>query len=245
MRSKHMIARAPQVVSNDFEDQYLAVRQRERRIYSDEQLRNLPDIDLTHIHAEEWKIRKRSAIRLVDYLQKKHRSLRVLEVGCGNGWLSAKMAGIPGSYVTGLDINQIEITQANRVFDADNLEFIYDLFNEDTFEDEQFDVIVFAASLQYFESAQKTLELALSLLREGGEVHIIDTHFYRPEELPKANERSRGYYNSLGFPQMADNYFHHSISDLAGLKHHILLNPDSMLSQLAKRGPFHWITVNP
>src|SRR3569833_1948339 len=150
------------------------------------------------------------------------------------------MAGIPGSYVTGLDINQIEITQANRVFDADNLEFIYDLFNEDTFEDEQFDVIVFAASLQYFESAQKTLELALSLLREGGEVHIIDTHFYRPEELPKANERSRGYYNSLGFPQKTDKYFHHSISDLAGLKHHILLNPDSMLSQLAKRGSFLW-----
>ncbi|MBS1530405.1 MAG: hypothetical protein JSU01_08870, partial [Bacteroidetes bacterium] len=109
MRSKHMIARAPQVVTNDFEDLYLAVRRREKRIYSDEQLLNLPDIDPDHIHAAEWKIRKRSGARLVDYLRKKRRSLRILEVGCGNGWLSAKMAGIPGSYVIGLDINQTEI----------------------------------------------------------------------------------------------------------------------------------------
>jgi len=245
MRSKRMIARAPQVVSNDFEDLYLAVRRREKRIYSDEQLLHLPDIDPAHINAEEWKIRKRSADRLISYLRKKNRSLRILEVGCGNGWLSAKMADIPGSYVIGLDINQTEIMQANRVFPKDNLEFIYDLFNEDTFEDEKFDVIVFAASLQYFQSAKTTLELALSSLQDDGEVHIIDTHFYKAEELAKANERSCSYYHSLGFPQMADHYFHHAMDDLAGLNYHILLNPDSMLSLLAKRGPFHWITVNP
>jgi ubiquinone/menaquinone biosynthesis C-methylase UbiE len=245
MRGKHMIARAPQVVVNDFEDLYLAVRKREKRIYSDEQLLKLPDIDPTHIHAAEWKIRKRSAERLVDYLRRKHRSLRILEVGCGNGWLAAKMAGIPGSYVTGLDINQVEINQANRVFEKENLEFIYDMFNEDTFEDEKFDAVVFAASLQYFQSAKKILDLALSLLNKGGEVHIIDTHFYKNEELAKANDRSRSYYHSMGFPQMTDHYFHHSIDDLAGMKHHILLNPDSALSLLVKRGPFHWITVNP
>jgi ubiquinone/menaquinone biosynthesis C-methylase UbiE len=245
MRSKYMTARAPKVVSNDFEDLYFAVRRRENRIYSDGELACLPEIDARHVHAEEWKVRRRSAIRLIDYLQKKHRSLRILEAGCGNGWLSAKLAGIPGSYVTGLDVNQIEIIQASRVFVKDNLEFVYDAFNEDTFEDEKFDVIVFAASLQYFQSAQKTPELALSLLNKGGEVHIIDTHFYKTEEMAKADERSRSYYHSLGFPQMADHYFHHSIDDLAGLKHHILLNPDSMISLLAKRGPFHWITVNP
>lgn len=240
-----MTARAPQVVSNDFEDLYISVRQGKKRIYNDEQLLHLPEIDPAHINAEEWKIRKRSAGRLIDYLKKKYRSLRILEVGCGNGWLSAKMADIPGSYVTGLDINQTEIAQANRVFVKDNLEFIYDLFNEDTFEDEKFDVIVFAASLQYFQSSQKAIELAFSLLQEGGELHIVDTHFYKADELEKAYERSRSYYNSLGFPQMADHYFHHSMDDLAGLKHHILLNPDSMLSLLAKRGPFHWITANP
>ena len=245
MRNRYRIARDQKVVSNDFEDLYLAVRQREKRIYSDEQLLRLPDIDPVHIHAGEWKIRRRSAARLIEYLLKKHRSLHILEVGCGNGWLSAKLAGIPGSHVKGLDINQTEIAQGNRVFVKNNLEFIYDTFNEDTFGNEKFDVIVFAASLQYFQSAIETLNLALSLLKDGGEVHITDTHFYKADELSRADERSRSYYRALGFPQMAGHYFHHSIEDLAGLKHHILLNPDSMLSLVAKRGPFHWITVNP
>src|SRR5579872_3354357 len=182
MRSRHMIARSIEVVNNDFEDLYLAVRQREKRLYTDEQLRRLPDIDSLHIHADEWKIRKRSAIRLMDYLQRKRRPMRILEVGCGNGWLSAKLSEIPGADVIGLDINQTEISQANRVFIKDNLEFVYDTFNEDTFPDVKFDVIVFAASLQYFESAKAILELALSILGKGGEVHIIDTHFYKREE---------------------------------------------------------------
>src|ERR1700689_2775716 len=128
MRSRHMIARSIEVVNNDFEDLYLAVRQCEKRLYSDEQVRRLPDIDALHIYAEEWKIRKRSSMRLIEYIQKKHRPMRILEVGCGNGWLSAKLSEIPGADVIGLDINQTEISQANRVFVKDNLEFVYDTF---------------------------------------------------------------------------------------------------------------------
>jgi ubiquinone/menaquinone biosynthesis C-methylase UbiE len=165
-------------------------------------------------------------------------------VGCGNGWLSAKLANIPGADVVGLDINQAEISQASRVFSKDNLEFVYDIFNGDTFPDIKFDVIVFAASLQYFPSVKSILDQALLMLNEGGEVHIMDTHFYKPEEVRKADERSRNYYNALGFQQMADHYFHHSIDELSGLEHHILLNPNSILRLLDKRGPFHWITVN-
>ncbi len=231
--------------NTDFEDLYLAVRQQEKRVYNDEQLRMLPDIDPLHIHAAEWKIRKRSCMRLLLYLFKKHKSLRILEVGCGNGWLSSRLANIPGTLVTGLDINQVEINQACRVFDKENLDFVYDTFNEDTFQDEKFDVIVFAASLQYFPSVKDILEQALSQLNPDGEVHIMDTHFYKPEELNKAHARTLNYYNSLGYRQMAGHYFHHSINELSGLKHHILLNPDSVISLLGKKGPFHWITVNP
>jgi 2-polyprenyl-3-methyl-5-hydroxy-6-metoxy-1,4-benzoquinol methylase len=239
-----MITKEAPVTNTDFEDLYLAVRLQEKRVYTDEQLRTLPDIDPLHIHAGEWKIRKRSCMRLLLYLFKKHRSLRILEVGCGNGWLSAKLAGIPGALVTGLDINHIEISQASRVFDLENLDFVYDTFNEDTFQDEKFDVIVFAASLQYFPSVKAILEQALSLLNTNGEVHIIDTHFYKPEEINRAHARTRNYYNSMGYPQMAEQYFHHAMDELNGFEHHILLNPDSMLNLIAKRGPFHWITIN-
>ena len=239
-----MITREPTVAKTDFEDLYLAVRRLEKRIYTDEQLLRLPDIDPVHVHSAEWAIRKRSCMRLVNYLKRKKRSLRILEVGCGNGWLSAKLAEIPGADVIGLDINQSEINQASRVFVRDNLEFVYDIFNENTFPDMEFDVIVFAASLQYIPSVKSIIDLSLSQLSSDGEIHVMDTHFYKPEEIPRADTRCRSYYKALGFPQMAEHYFHHCIEELSGLKHHILLNPNSILRMLDKRGPFHWITVN-
>src|ERR1700760_1446554 len=131
----------------DFEDLYIAARKQEKRLYTDEQLTRLPDIDPVHPYYPEWKIRKHSSERLVKYLERKRRNLRILEIGCGNGWLSAKLAGISDANVIGLDINQVEINQATRVFKKSNLQFIYDTFNDNTFEDETFDVIVFAASL--------------------------------------------------------------------------------------------------
>ena len=239
-----MITKALPAIKSDFEDLYLAVRKLERRVYTDDQLRMLPDIDPLHVHAAEWTLRKRSSERLTNYLRRKNRSLRILEVGCGNGWLSAKMADIPGADVIGLDINQAEVSQANKVFVKDNLEFVYDVFNEDTFPDFKFDVIVFAASLQYFPSVKSVMDLALSLLDENGEVHIMDTHFYKSEEIERANMRSRNYYNALGFPQMGEYYFHHAIEELSDMRYHILLNPNSIMRLLDKRGPFHWITIN-
>lgn len=225
----------------DFEDLYIAVRQQEKRIYTDEQLQLLPDID--HIYYDEWKIRKRSSERLTAYLAKKRRFLKILEVGCGNGWLSAKLSNIPNSRVTGLDINQLEIEQANRVFKKDNLEFIYDSFNDNTFDSEKFDVIVFAASLQYFPSVINVLKQALTILRAGGEVHIIDTPFYTPDDAEKADERSHKYYAALGIPEMAEHYFHHSISEFWGFKYDILFDPTSMFNRFFKKDPFYWIRI--
>ena len=67
---------------------YLASRKKENRIYSDEQVVQLPFIEPTHIHYHEWQVRKRSALRLIHYLEKKNKPLSILEIGCGNGWLS-------------------------------------------------------------------------------------------------------------------------------------------------------------
>lgn len=227
----------------DFEELYMAVRQHERRVYADEQLLNLPEIDSLHAYCNEWKIRKRSAERLVAYLGRKHRKLRILEIGCGNGWLSAKMADIAQTEITGMDINQTEIEQAARVFRKPNLEFLYDTFNESTFENERFDVIVFAASLQYFPSVVNILKQALDILNDRGEIHILDTPFYDPLLVSEAYQRSRAYYNSMGFPEMADYYFHHSISEFWGFKYEVLFNPDNILNRLLKKDPFHWISI--
>src|SRR5215213_11952226 len=88
-----------------FEELYISIRKKEQRIYTNEEVALLPDIYPDHIHYHEWQIRKRSSERLINYLSKKNRPLKILEVGCGNGWLSARMAAVDKWEVTGIDIN--------------------------------------------------------------------------------------------------------------------------------------------
>ncbi|MGZ5303482.1 MAG: class I SAM-dependent methyltransferase, partial [Bacteroidia bacterium] len=102
----------------------MKVRSLEQRVYNDEHVSQLPDIHTSHVHYNEWKLRKLSAQSLLQYLQSKNQLLEILEVGCGNGWLSAKMAGVPKTNVTGWDVNETELEQAKRVFTRqENLTF--------------------------------------------------------------------------------------------------------------------------
>jgi ubiquinone/menaquinone biosynthesis C-methylase UbiE len=187
---------------SDFADLYIDVRYKEKRVLSDGQVMFLPDIESNHVHFKEWQTRKRSAQRLIDYLTAKNKPLNILEIGCGNGWLSSKLLTIKGSKVTGLDINEPEIMQAKRVFQKDNLQFICGSFNPEMFLIERFDIILFAASIQYFPSVKSILEHAFLCLNKNGEVHIMDTNFYKPNEVADAAKRTEEYYEMLGYPEI-------------------------------------------
>ena len=168
----------------------------------------------------------------------------ILEVGCGNGWLSAKLAELEDSTVTGIDINKTEIIQARRVFSGKtNMSFaVADLMNVEF--DVKFDVIVFAASLQYFSSFDIIIREALALLEEDGEIHIMDSHFYLTRDLERARQRSRSYYRSIGFDTMAEFYFHHPFDSLKNYRHSLLFNPLSIKNRLfAKQDPFPWVCI--
>src|SRR5580658_4862747 len=99
-----------------FEKIYITIRRMENRLYTDDEVENLPMISPKHTHSNEWAIRRRSSRRLINFLLKKQFRLRILEIGCGNGWLAHSLAVIPGSEITGLDINFTELQQAARVF---------------------------------------------------------------------------------------------------------------------------------
>jgi ubiquinone/menaquinone biosynthesis C-methylase UbiE len=228
-----------------FEKKYITTRGLENRLYTDEDLQKLPDIDADHTHYREWQIRRRSSQRLVRYFINKKRPLDILEIGCGNGWLSHQLAGIPGGQVTGLDINFTELQQAARVFSDDpNLVFIHGDIRSGILSDREFDCIVFAASIQYFPSFKKMIYFTLSFLKPGGEIHIADTHFYRPGEVETAKRRTNAYYASLGYPEMADFYFHHPFTDLRSFYYKINYDPHSFRSRLMrKKDPFPWICI--
>jgi 2-polyprenyl-3-methyl-5-hydroxy-6-metoxy-1,4-benzoquinol methylase len=227
-----------------FEEVYTASRSGENRIYPDEQVTQLPFIAQTHAHYREWSVRRRSSDRLINYLKKKNKSLSILEVGCGNGWLSARLATLRNSTVTGTDINSIELNQASKVFTCmTNLNF--EARGVKDFQSfRKFDIVVFAASIQYFASLDRIIPDSLTILNPDGEIHILDSHFYRPEELELARKRSVEYYHSIGFDGMSEFYFHHSFDALKRFKHKIIFNPKSLKNKIFwKNDPFPWIRI--
>ena len=229
-----------------FEKIYLDARQKENRIYSDEQVARLPYVERSHIHFKEWSVRKRSAFRLAKYLNSKKKPLSIFEVGCGNGWLCGLLADLKNSVVIGNDINNLELNQAKRVFcGKPGLKFESgDWTNMDSLR--KFDIIVFAASIQYFPSFDNTIINAFSFLKPGGEIHILDSPFYDPGELEKARQRSHIYYESLGKCEMKAYYFHHVLDSLNGFKYKILFNPDNFISKIIfTKDPFPWICITP
>jgi len=229
---------------NSFEDLYINAREKEQRIYTDGQLLLLPDIAPSHPYYKEWLVRKHSSERLIKYLKSKGKPLNILEIGCGNGWLSARLSEIENSTVTGLDINQVELTQANTVFKKSNLQFIYGNIADNIFPDQKFDVVVFAASLQYFPSLA-IFNSIFPILSPQGEIHIVDTPFYKPRLVAAARERTRAYYTALHVPEMADRYHHHSVDELKKMDHIFLYDPNSFINKLLRRShPFPWVVIH-
>ena len=228
-----------------FEKLYMQLRRKGQRVYSDDDVRNLPQIAATHLHFKEWLLRKRSCQRLIEYLDQKNKPLHILEIGCGNGWLSAQLAKNTSGRVVGMDINKEELAQAARVFsDIPNLEFIPGDIRSGQLEHNSFDIIVFAASLQYFSSLTEIMQPAFQSLRGGGEVHILDTNFYKKNEVDVARQRTKDYYASLGFPEATNYYYHHCIEDLKNFSAKILYDPVSWMNKFSKnKYPFFWVCI--
>jgi protein-L-isoaspartate O-methyltransferase len=233
----------PVLQKSSFEEQYLPVRNAEQRLYSDEVVRMLPACAVDHPHAAEWLHRSRSAFRLIQYLQTNQPG-RILETGCGNGWLANLIATSTTHTIVATDINQFELEQAKRLFHQKNLQFICADGNEAIPGLELFDHIVFAASIQYFSSLSSILNRSLERLTRHGEIHILDTRFYKSYEVAEARERTRRYYLSLGYPQMISNYFHHTREALQPFRPEFLFNPFSIISRLTRSAnEFPWIRI--
>jgi len=229
-------------------DLYLRVREKEGRLYSDDIVARLPLMPNRDSLADEWRARSDSASRLTRYLSRRPRSLSILDLGCGNGWLS-NLLSKSGHRVLGVDQNRYELQQAARVFSPNpHLFFVEtDIFST-PFRTGSFDMILLASVIQYFHDLPALLTMLLRYLKPQGELHIMDSPLYSDVELQAAGHRSQQYYSSLDFPEMAGHYFHHRFSDLDTFDSKWLYHPQPYMLRLKRllgwvESPFPWIRI--
>lgn len=229
--------------SAGFEKQYLSLRRKEGRIYDDHELKQLPHVPRQHPLSAEWKIRASSCRKLLAYIQQQKRERQILEMGCGNGWLSHMLSTVKNVTVTAADINRAELEQARRVFADTNIQFIQAGMGDQFFRNKSYDLVIFASSIQYFPSATKVLKNAMSLLKPSGEIHIIDSHFYTSGKKAEAQLRSREYFEWAGAPLMQNYYYHHCLEDLSVLNYEVLNRFSSLFQKMRGRKSFPWIRI--
>src|SRR5258706_5753323 len=229
-------------------DLYLRVREKEGRLYSDDVVAHLPSVPNGHLLANEWRARSSSTSRLIRYLSRQLKPLSILDLGCGNGWLS-NLLSKSGHNVVGVDQNFYELKQAARVFSSNpNSSFLgADIFCA-PFVSEAFDVILLASVIQYFPNLPALLNVLFRYLKPQGEIHIMDSPLYANDEIQHAIQRSGQYYSSLGFPEMAEQYFHHHEADLNPFdsKWSYCPNPRTIrLKRIAQSfdSPFPWVMI--
>ncbi len=213
----------------DFGASYNSVRGIEGRLLDDALVAQLP-MGPTGAQRHEWRVRERSAHRLVHHLAQFQRPLKVLDVGCGNGWMSA-MLSRAGHEVLGIDRNLPELQQAARVFPNGPRFALAAVFNPGL-DDLRFDVVLFAASFQYFADVRSTMERALTLAPDG-EVHVMDSVLYPSANAARAAEqRTKAYYARIGVPGMADHYHCHMLEQFYALGNLTVLD--------RPRARWHW-----
>lgn len=224
----------------DFEQLYVKVRDHENRIHDDEFVKQLPNTPATHPHHKEWNIRRWTLNKILKHLENKSID-NLLEIGCGNGWLTHHMSEFSKN-TYGLDIGKLELEQAARCFGTENTHFVC-CSELELLPKEHFDVIVFSASIQYFQLDATLWNVLKSLLTPQGEIHLIDSPFYKKEEIDQAKLRSRFYFESIDCAE-ASVYYQHLTWDAlpSGFKLHYA--PNRLLRKInPNQSPFPWIII--
>ena len=141
----------------------------------------------------------------------------ILEVGCGTGAVTARLAGA-GARVTAIDQNPEMLELARRrLGDAPDLELLERTASEiDAFPEARFDAVVASFSLSEMSASERAFVLssARRVLRPGGVVAIAD-------EVNPRSGPMRALFTALRLPQamltwLAIGSVSHPIPDLAG-----------------------------
>jgi SAM-dependent methyltransferase len=236
--------------ADGWSDAYLRARAREGRLLPDDVVGRLPDMPPGHPLAWEWRQRADSADRLCAYIRAQGRSIRVIDAGCGNGWLANRIATIESAFVTGVDRNGAELDQARRVFGGwPNLDFVAGDLPDGVPTGGPADLVVLASVIQYLPDLAGAVETLLARAAPHGELHILDSPFYGADDVAAARQRTRSHYADVGVPEMAEQYHHHVWDELAAFRFDVVYRPDGWQRKVERRllrrprSPFPWIRI--
>jgi SAM-dependent methyltransferase len=172
-----------------FAQDYAAHRQSEGRGFAGDELFALPYLRSGPL-ARQWAVRARSfdafMRRLVRPMAKRlGRTLRLLDLGAGNGWLSYRVA-LDGHCATAVDIrdDRVDGLGAAEPFlqrTGGRMRTAVAAFDVIPDLDASFDIAVFNASLHYATDLAAVLQEAARVVRPGGRLVILDSPFYRRE----------------------------------------------------------------
>ena len=114
--------------------------------------------------------------------------LRILDIGCGRGWLSLELAR-EGHDVLGIDSRKEVVQYAKRTMDSDpykdergKLEFEVSDFPQWEHPGESFDLVIFSRSLHHIPHPGKAVRKAHDLLKKNGQIICIE---YAYDQLDK------------------------------------------------------------
>jgi SAM-dependent methyltransferase len=232
---------------NDFETAYLEARGKEGRLYPDEIVKQLPYLPSKHPQAREWKLRQYNVQLLIELLRKQPKSA-ILDLGCGNGWLTHQLVTNQEVKVLGIDINTPELEQANRIFASGQCSFAYGDIFKATLPEQSFDLILLVSCIQYFPDLNKLTHCLTSLLKPEGELHIMDSPIYTATQVAQAKARTQAYYQEQGSSGMKSHYYHHCWEDLGDSSYYLHYNPGRLINKLMRkvgvaRSPFPWVII--
>lgn len=231
-----------------FEEAYIRLRSLEHRVFSVEQIRELPYLtDTSNPNYNEWKYRADTFDRFQKYFLS-YLPTNVLDLACGNGWMINRLYREDVNFV-GVEVNIHELNQAKDLLNSKrNVDFIAgDIFELKL--NTLFDCIFISGAIQYFDPFDKIIDHLLSLLNPGGSVHILDSPIYENQEsAEKAKLRSVDYYNNANVGEMSEYYFHHTWDKFKPYTYKVRFDPNQMVHKLGRKigkpySPFYWVQI--
>ena len=190
-----------------FIQEYETVRRAEGRGSSASDFyRCLPYRDLTGNWSPDWRIRAGSFDAflkqiLLPFEQKLGRSLAVLDLGSGNGWLSNQIA-LRGHRAAAVDllVNDLDGLGCHRYYTTQYMP-VQAEFDHLPFANRSASLILYNASFHYSLGYETSLREALRVLEPHGSIILLDSPFYHDAHSGErmVRERESQFVKKYGF----------------------------------------------